>query len=877
MKLFSKNNDDQMPLDIFSDDENQPQHKKIVTAPHVLTKDEVLSGEKSNIQKNSKSALDALKERVKLAAEEATNTIKGTAAEPVIKSEPIKEEKIPEAVLITEEIKVIKPEKKDIVSETDKNTENEESQQQKPSLYDKCKPFLLNDDGTEDQHLTKPLYKLQSVAEILNKDSKDALDRLSEQYEFTYEPKLKGAKTVPSKPIVQNAVFEKKSPSTTLPQINKVKNPQSNVTFVISDIDAPSTSEPEPKSSSNSVTATITFTPVVDNDGSDKRIAVSQNTRSIDLTGEIMKMPDEAPEIQESVKLENNEFEEFIPNEEILCEKTSAKIIRKLALEKRNRFIGLLVSAFFLVALAFFKLPFMDGFFIENPTAAMTVCTVLTGVIAFANGDMLLSLKEIVSKNGKPDILLSIATVITFVYSGFAISDGTRFYEILLCLGVILTIRSIAQFFKTSSLLMGAKTIVGQGTKNAVRLINEPEITFAMAKNAIEGDVLIAASQKTETVGDFMKYSTYGKLLGGKFPIVVIASVLMALLLGVGSYSYFGTINDGLYAAAAVMLICSSPVVFFIDVLPFYRASKKLYAKHACIAGKTGAQSIEFANALVLNAADIFPSGTVTLHNMKVLTENDLEDTLIRAAVLTESANSPLAPIFKKIAGTGNVTEYPDSDTVKYEDRMGISGWVDNRLLFIGNRTLMEAHGIEVPSLEVDRKILRQGYFPVYLATRDKACALLAVQYSVDKYVQKELQKLTRLGVTVLVNSTDPNLTNEMICDYLELYDDAVFVMATVGCHVLKNTVVEVKQLSAPAAYRGSSMHLASIVNAAARIKASNILLTVLYVLALVLGITMFVYSSFSVSGTLWSAGTLLIYSLLSALISYLLYLIKRP
>ena len=43
--------------------------------------------------------------------------------------------------------------------------------------------------------------------------------------------------------------------------------------------------------------------------------------------------------------------------------------------------------------------------------------------------------------------------------------------------------------------------------KKAVKLINDPAITFSMAKNSIEGDVLIAAAQKTEQIADFMKYS----------------------------------------------------------------------------------------------------------------------------------------------------------------------------------------------------------------------------------------------------------------------------------------------------------------------------------------------------------------------------------
>lgn len=194
------------------------------------------------------------------------------------------------------------------------------------------------------------------------------------------------------------------------------------------------------------------------------------------------------------------------------------------------------------------------------------------------------------------------------------------------------------------------------------------------------------------------------------------------------------------------------------------------------IAGKAGAEQVEEANAVVINSKDIFPSGSITLHRMQVLSENNLEDTILRAASLTEAMQSPLAPIFKKIAGNSNITSFPDSDTIKYEEALGISGWVDNRLMFIGNRTLLEAHGISVPDVELDRKILMQGYFPVYVASGNKAYALLIVKYEADYAVAKELRTLTNSGVTLLVKTSDPNLTEEMICDYFGLYEDTVKV-----------------------------------------------------------------------------------------------------
>jgi Cu+-exporting ATPase len=393
----------------------------------------------------------------------------------------------------------------------------------------------------------------------------------------------------------------------------------------------------------------------------------------------------------------------------------------------------------------------------------------------------------------------------------------------------------------------------------------------------VDGDTLIAAPQKCDHISDFIKYSSFGTFLNGKLSVISVVSVVLSILTGLAAANYYESTFYGLYAAAAIQCFTSLPILFFIKDFPLYSAAKKLNKKGAMIAGQMGANHIEMANALVLNSADIFPSGTVTLHQMKVLSENNLDQTVLSAASLTAALNSPLAPIFKKIAGESNIETLPDSDTIKYEERMGISGWVNNKLLFIGNRTLMEAHGIQVPDIEIDRKILRNGYFPVYVASADKVCALLVVQYSVNPDVAYELRRLTKIGVTLLVNNTDPNVSSEMICDYLGLYDDAVMIMTNAGYHMYKNSITEKEACSAPASFRRGNITIASIMNCANKIRRSNTLLTVLYVISAILGIIIFAYSSFAGSGTLIGSTTVLLYSLICTVFSYLLYLILKP
>jgi hypothetical protein len=273
----------------------------------------------------------------------------------------------------------------------------------------------------------------------------------------------------------------------------------------------------------------------------------------------------------------------------------------------------------------------------------------------------------------------------------------------------------------------------------------------------------------------------------------------------------------------------------------------------------------------------LFPKGTVTLHNIKVLSENNLSDTILRAASLTRELSSPLFHVFEEIAGKENMQDLPVSDTVKYEEQMGISGWVDNKLLFIGNRTIMEAHGIQVPDLETDLKILRNGYFPIYVASDDTAVALLVVQYSVSPAVVKELYSLTKLGVTLLINNTDPNLTNEMICDYLGLYEDSVMVMSAAGCNMHKNTTTAVENCTAPAAFRGKQFALARLLNCANRIRRSNTVLTIMYILSAVLGIIMFAYTSFAATNTIMDGGAILLYALISTILTIGIYLTQKP
>lgn len=769
---------------------------------------------------------------------------------------------------------------------------------EKESLLHKCMPYIVDDEGKDASVPSEPLYRLESVADILRSDSEDTLSRLSKKYGITFDDLAKKPATpekeehfAPSgKPGAEKA--EEKPPQRVI-EIEPDENGKITINGEplvfddelpqISDID--NNTSPLHLQTADSVPeqATVRFTPVKEPEDGGERMSVSTTTRTIDITGELSSVssPEKLP--PDETQLEESEFEAFSPGDTVNSPADFKRVNAKYMRLRRRAFIQTFLSVLLLAAGAALLLPAFSDILIRSPRAAMIYMTGITGLAAAINFDIFASLGSVLSRRTRTDAPVALSALSAAALGVCSAVSKQSSYGVLLSALLILAVRAFCRFKWTSAMCGNLRQAFSQKPKKAVTLITDEPTAFAMAKSAVEGDALIAAPRDTETVTDFMKYAEYSPAVGGRLRIIVLAAVLIAAAAGLAAGALFHSAVSGVYCAAVILSAAACPALLCSESLPLSAAASRLNKKGSMIAGKAGADRLELANAAVISSNDIFPDGTVVMQSMKVLSENSFDENILRAASLSEAAGSPLAPIFKRIAGTGAGYTIPDSETVKYEDRLGISGWVDDQMVFIGNRTLMQAHGIAVPDVETDKKILRRGYFPVYLGVNDKACALLIIRYDVEPQVVYELRKLTGLGVTLLVNNCDPNLTEEMICDYLGLYSDSVKVMSNSGVHMFKNAAVPCKSCSAPAVFRGNPLNFISVLNCAAKIKRSVRLLSVFYIIAAVIGTVLFTYLSFLVGSApvagLAPVGDMPVLAAHAGtlLLSLILFLISKP
>ena len=748
----------------------------------------------------------------------------------------------------------------------------------KPSLLKRCMPYIYDEEGVS-QVDTKPDYILESVEDIIRSAEQRAEEKIAERYKFTdasgqpiktvkIETSIKEPEKAPiektvitedaTKPIAlpQNAdiLFDDFSGKKTVVTSNEsVTVPYSNVTNIqtgIQDITSHST----------------TILPTLTNPKTDTMEDIVSHTRPVNIK--------DAPAIKPSkpVAMSVSEADELPEvNDDYRSPDDTRRIGMKLKKARRSAFTSLVTAAFAMIISAVFAFIIPDSLFENAPFVPCLIQSALLVMAAFGSFGIFSSFKGMFTKktSAAAPVALSVTAMLIFMLCGlifgFYPSDPA-----LLAIATIVAYDFFA-YNRASSVLNGFRIVASKKEKKAIALIDDQVTASSMARSAIEGEVLAAGVKRTSVVTDYIRHSSADSAFGGQLGKILIVfgalSLVFSVVVGI-SHQSFATVIESL---ATMLCIFAMPTFALAEFLPLCDLSGRLYKLGAMVCGKYSAAKIEQCNAVVISSEELFPAGSIELYSMKPLGANNIDNTLNAAASVAAAIRSPLLSALSDYVDPSDKRK--TADTVKYEDNLGISGWVGDDHIFIGNRTLMEAHGIKVPSLEVDRKILHRGYFPVYVAVGQRACALLIVKYNPDRKVRQDLVRLVNAGMTLLIDNCDANITADMLSDYYAIYPDCLKIMDHKGTHNYKTAVNYSEYFSTHAAFVGKPRGYFAIISGALKLRTvSNIMYALHVVLASVVGVV-FVLAGLDFEGALLSVAACLLIEAIclgAALVTYL-------
>jgi hypothetical protein len=168
------------------------------------------------------------------------------------------------------------------------------------------------------------------------------------------------------------------------------------------------------------------------------------------------------------------------------------------------------------------------------------------------------------------------------------------------------------------------------------------------------------------------------------------------------------------------------------------------------------------AGAVIVGSDALFPPESVILHGLRSAAGVRVDEAILDAVSILTAGNSILAPTFLQMISDKTELLKP-VDSLTYEDGMGISAWVDNNRVLIGNRSLMENHNVRMPSQDIEQTESQKGRMILYLARRGELITAFSLSLQVMPQVKRMLGQARSQGMRIYVRSVDCLIENNLV------------------------------------------------------------------------------------------------------------------
>lgn len=434
--------------------------------------------------------------------------------------------------------------------------------------------------------------------------------------------------------------------------------------------------------------------------------------------------------------------------------------------------------------------------------------------------------------------LASIAALVQAIYACFVpeeiMSGSLHLYSVLASGALFLN--SVGKLVMIRRIWNNFRFVSSRESKYAVQLYDDYNTSLKLARDCVLDAPVIAYQQKAGFLSRFLQYSYEPDPLENNSqtlaPIGFIASVALCAATLVISRSA----SQAISAFTAAACIC----VPFTGLLGGNLLLKKLSA----LAKKCGAMAVGYpavekfsaVNAVMLDAKDLYPKGTVILGGIKTFGNQRIDEAILEATSLMCAAGGPLVSVFDQIIKTRREI-LPKADKPVYEDGRGLTGWVSGHRVLIGNRDLLAAHHIDPPTREFENKYTSGGKKAAYLAVGGQLVAMFLLTYRSDSHRARELQRLETNGVSLIVRTCDPNITSGFLANAFGLDPHSIRVLPdSLGEEYVRVSQADCPRTPALLATRGRAVSMLRMISACIRTRSNLTLAAVMQSVSVILG-----------------------------------------
>lgn len=319
-----------------------------------------------------------------------------------------------------------------------------------------------------------------------------------------------------------------------------------------------------------------------------------------------------------------------------------------------------------------------------------------------------------------------------------------------------------------------------QNSSYAVRKIEDDGIAFEVGRGLMIKDPDIRYNAKVNFPYKFVEMTKIFDPTADTFklmlPVVLLASVIVGIVSAIVNGNLFIGVTS--FTGTFVMAVPSASVIACYYALK--NTNKKLNAENGLISGYEAVENALESNAVIVDAKDLFSNEAAYIYGIKLFNSMRIDEAILYTAAVVIQSEGALSDEFDSII-LSKREMLPQVESLAYEERLGCSGWIYNYRVLVGNRDLLAKHNVEVQSKEEESIFTRSGKQVLYLAVEGKIAAMFVVGYSANSETAQYMREIEKAGISILVRTTDANITEELVEQYFGLPRNFIKVISPVA------------------------------------------------------------------------------------------------
>ena len=363
-----------------------------------------------------------------------------------------------------------------------------------------------------------------------------------------------------------------------------------------------------------------------------------------------------------------------------------------------------------------------------------------------------------------PELFVTASFIVSIAYTVIITVQSPHKYALPGLLFAVYVVTSIgASYFKKSAEFKSFIAVSANGEKKVID--KKMTRTLELENSVLDGLIEEHKSKtmrvfRTVFVSDFFKRSGKTSENSHNVLLILASSFGAALVTALVAFFIPGGWVSAASAFAIVFMIACPAVSLLIHKLPFYYSAREAESEKSAVIGEKTLFDHSGVDVITFKDTEVFGPDDVTIQRIMLYGQSDnLTKALRQMSAIFMNVGGPLDYLFSNSLDR----KCAPAQNPKIESN-GVSGEINGNSVLAGTMDYMLENGVRIPE-DNGRcpENLIDSTRVMYAAENGVVYAKFYIRYSFSEEFSMLLPTLEDEGITPLVYTRDPNITNELI------------------------------------------------------------------------------------------------------------------